>query len=157
MKTTIGIKEENRKTVAAILSALLADEFVLYTKTRNAHWNVEGPDFHSMHLYFETLYGELETVIDDVAERIRSVGHYAPATLKEYLKLTHLTEERRAKGNSGKSYIEDLLQDHEAIAIFIRENINKIDKDYDFGTSDYLTQLMEKHEKTAWMLRSHLK
>src|SRR5690606_10244778 len=110
----IGITEKNRAQVAKVLGILLADESVLYTKTRNAHWNVEGPDFHSVHLYFEELYGELAEWVDEVAERIRSLGHYAPASLKTYLELTHLTE-LNAKGNNSKGFIAELVQDHEAI------------------------------------------
>lgn len=156
MKANIGLEPKQAESIAEVLSSLLADEFVLYAKTRKAHWNVQGPDFHTVHVYFETLYHELEEYIDDVAERIRQIGHYAPATLKEYLELTHLTEERIEK-NDSLSFIKDLLSDHESIIIFLRENIDKIEEEYDFGTSDFLTGLMEKHEKTAWMLRSHLK
>src|ERR1700692_727104 len=100
MKTSIGISEANRKIVAEQLSKLLADEFVLYTKTLNAHWNLEGPDFHSVHLYFEELYEQAQEFIDSVAERIRQIGHYAPATLNDYVKLTHLTEQRKGGNNS---------------------------------------------------------
>src|SRR6202007_2147649 len=92
MKANIGITEENRTAVSAQLAKLLADEFVLYTKTRNAHWNVEGPDFHSMHLFFESQYEALDETMDSVAERIRMLGHYAPGTLKNILQLTHLGE-----------------------------------------------------------------
>ncbi len=156
MKAQIGLEPKKSESIAEVLSSVLADEFILYTKTRNAHWNVEGPDFHSIHLDFETLYNELEGYIDDVAERIRKIGHYAPATLGEYLGITHLTEKRVNK-NDSLSFIKDLLSDHESIIIFLRENIDKIEEEYDFGTSDFLTNLMEKHENTAWMLRSHLK
>src|ERR1700740_2276993 len=92
MNTQIGISDTNRQAVARELSKLLADEFVLYTKTRNAHWNVEGPDFHSMHLFFESQYEALDETMDSVAERIRMLGHYAPGTLKNILQLTHLGE-----------------------------------------------------------------
>lgn len=157
MKTEIGIKSENRQEVAVILSKLLADEFVLYTKTRNAHWNVEGPDFHSMHLFFEGQYQQLADLMDSVAERIRTIGHYAPATLKEFLELTHLTEENDRKNNSA-GFIADLLADHDAIIDFIRGSIHEIDEKYkDAGTSDYITGFIETHEKMAWMLRAHLK
>lgn len=155
MKAQIGLTDKKTKEIALVLSQLLADESILYLKTRKAHWNVEGPDFHTVHVYFEQLYSELETYIDDVAERIRKIGHYAPATMEEYLQLSHLTEKRVEK-NDSMSYISDLLSDHENIIIFIREQINKIDKLEDFGSSDFLTGLMEKHEKTAWMLRAHL-
>src|SRR3569623_3348480 len=92
MKTNIGISEKNRAAVSAQLAKLLADEFVLYTITRNAHWNVEGPDFHAMHLFFEGQYEQLDELMDSVAERIRQLGHYAPGTLIGFLGLTHLTD-----------------------------------------------------------------
>lgn len=156
MKTNIGITPENRQAVSEQLAKLLADEYVLYTKTRNAHWNVEGADFLSKHKFFEEQYGLLEGFIDSVAERIRKIGHYAPATLKNFLALTHLTEYSERK-NDSLGYIKDLLTDHETIIEFIRGNINPIADEYgDAGTSDYLTGLMEEHEEMAWILRAHL-
>ena len=156
MEINIGIRNEHRAAVAASLSKILADEFVLSLKTRRAHWNIEGPDFHSKHLFFEGQYNELDKVIDELAERIRSVGHYTPATLKEYLKLTHLTEETREK-NDGPGFTRELLRDHESIIIHIRENVDGyITAFKDAGSSDFLTGLLEMHEKMAWMLRSHL-
>lgn len=157
MKTNIGISESNRKIIAEQLSKLLADEFVLYAKTLNAHWNLEGPDFHSVHLYFEELYEQGQEIVDSVAERIRQIGHYAPATLNDYLKLTHLTEQMKG-GNTSLNFIKILLADHESIIEFIRSNIKEFDEAHkDAGTSDFVTSLMEKHEKTAWMLRAHIK
>lgn len=157
MKTSIGISESNRKTVAGQLNILLADEFVLYTKTLNAHWNIEGSDFHSVHVYFESLYGESQEFIDSVAERIRQLGHYATGTLTNFLKLTHLTEQYKG-ANDSRGYITQLLADHESIIEFLRGTINEFaDAHKDAGTSDFVTGLMEKHEKTAWMLRAHLK
>ena len=156
MKPGIGITEANRLAVATALSKLLADEFVLYTKTRNAHWNIEGPDFHSMHLFFEAQYEALDDIMDSVAERIRTIGHYAPATLKSFLQLTHLTEKIESKNDSA-GFIKELLEDHESIIVYLRENINPFANTYnDAGTSDFITGLMEQHEKMAWMLRSHL-
>lgn len=156
MNTEIGISESNRNAVALELSKLLADEFLLYTKTRNAHWNVTGPDFHTMHLFFESQYEQLEEVVDSVAERIRTLGHYAPATLAEYLQLTHLTE-KSGQDNTSAGFLKELLADHESIIIFLRENINPFASKYeDAGTSDFITGLMEQHEKLAWMLRAHL-
>jgi starvation-inducible DNA-binding protein len=157
MKTSIGIKEENRKAVAIQLSKLLADEFVLYTKTRNAHWNVEGPDFHAMHLFFESQYNQLDEIMDSVAERIRSIGHYAPATLQSFLQLTHLSE-LGERDNTSKDFMKELLNDHESIIEFIRGNINSFANDLgDAGTSDFITGLMEEHEKMGWMLRAYFK
>jgi len=156
MNTSIGITDSNRLAVSTALGKLLADEFILYTKTRNAHWNVEGPDFHSMHLFFESQYEELDEIMDGVAERIRMLGHYAPATLKEFLQLTHLSEKSGSANNSA-GFIKELLEDHESVIIFIRENITPFASKYDdAGTSDYITGLMETHEKLAWMLRAHL-
>jgi starvation-inducible DNA-binding protein len=157
MEARIGIKQEHLAEVAKKLSQLLADEFLLYTKTRNAHWNVEGPDFHSMHLFFEEQYGLLDETMDTVAERIRIIGHYAPATLKEYLALTRLTEVRHQK-NDSTGFITELLGDHESIIKLLRSDIDRFAADYhDIGTSDFITGLMEQHEKMAWMLRSHLR
>lgn len=157
MNTIIGITEENRSAVAAQLVKLLADEFVLYTKTLNAHWNVEGPDFHSKHIFLEEQYGMLQELVDSVAERIRTIGHYAPATLKSFLELTHLTEYSDKK-NDSLGFISELLEDHTVIIEFIRGNITPFAEQFkDAGTSDYITGLMETHEKMAWMLRSHLK
>lgn len=156
-KTNIGIAAKNRQEVAEKLSIILADEFVLYSKTLNAHWNVEGPDFHAAHIYLETLYNEQQKIVDTVAERIRALGHYVPAQLDKYLELTHLTE-KSPKKNDSLTYYANLLEDHESIIKYIRENITPIgDKLNAEGISDYITGLMEHHEKTAWMLRSHLK
>src|ERR1700753_4039954 len=123
MKTTIGITDANRQAVSEQLCKLLADEYVLYTKTRNAHWNVEGPDFHAMHLFFESQYEALDETMDSVAERIRSIGHYAPATLKSLLQLTHLAE-LTERSTDSLGFIRELVADHESIIEFIRGNIN---------------------------------
>lgn len=153
---TIGITDEHKAAVAAELSKLLADEAVLYFKTRNAHWNVEGPDFYAKHKFFEEQYEQLDDMMDDVAERIRFIGHYAPASLKLYTQLTHLTENHVLANSS--AYMKELLSDHAAIIVFLRGNINKFANDYhDLGTSDFITGLMEQHEKMAWMLQAHLK
>jgi starvation-inducible DNA-binding protein len=157
MHANIGIPETNLQVVAIELSKILANEFVLYTKTRNAHWNVEGTDFYSKHKFFEAQYEELDEIMDEVAERIRSLGHYAPATLKEYLQLTILTEQSREK-NDGAGFVKELLADHEAIIMHLRGNIDTFATKYnDIGTSDFITGLMKTHEKMAWMLRSHVK
>ena len=155
-KVNIGISEKNRQAIAEQLSKILADEFVLYSKTLNAHWNIEGPDFHAVHLYLDTLYNQQQGIVDAVAEKIRTIGHYVPAQLAKYLELTQLSEKAPEK-NDSQTFFADLLQDHESIIVLIRENIKPIaDKLKAEGISDYLTGLMEYHEKTAWMLRSHL-
>lgn len=154
MKTNIGISKENRQDVTNILSKLLADEFVLYTKTLRAHWNLEGHDFHTKHLFFEEHYNDIKRFTDSVAERIRKLGHYAPGTLKEYLELTHLTE-KYIGDNTSHDYTAALLEDHDTIIQYIRENISKVEEDYkDAGTADFLTGLMMSHEEMSWMLRA---
>lgn len=156
MKTNIGLKEKDSAAVAAILNKLLADEHVLYMKIRNAHWNIEGPDFHAQHLFFEIIYDEIAEVIDEIAERTRAIGHYAVGTLKQYLELTQLTELKYTK-NDSQGYIKELLGDFESIIISLREQITIVEDHNDAGTEDFLVGILEKHEKTAWMLRSHLK
>lgn len=156
MKTQIGIKDGPKAEIAHQLAKLLADEFVLYTKTRNAHWNVEGPDFFDKHNFFEDQYNQLAEVVDEVAERIRTLGHYAPGSLKEFLELTELSEASKG-GRDSEEFIRELLADHESIIVRLRDNIDPIEsKGNDIGTSDYLTGLLSKHEKMSWMLRAHL-
>lgn len=129
---------------------------ILYLKTKNAHWNIVGNDFYEKHKFFETQFVQLDGFIDQVAERIRSLGHYAPATLNAYLSLTHLTEKNQYN-NDSQGFIKELLEDHESIIIGFREHIKKFAEDYhDLGSSDFITGLMEKHEKMAWFLHSHL-
>lgn len=151
------LSPENKGKIADILIKLLADEHILYLKTRNAHWNVEGPDFQTIHVYFESLYNELQIVIDDVAEKIRQKDVYAPATMKEYMQLAHLSEERKTENKDSLSFIADLLHDHEVIIDFLSEAVVEIEAFNDISTSDFLVGLLEQHQKTAWMLRSHLR
>ncbi|MDP4148193.1 MAG: DNA starvation/stationary phase protection protein [Bacteroidota bacterium] len=156
MNTIIGLKTPSRAKAAEMLSTVLADEFLLYTKTLNAHWNVEGPDFHSKHLFFEGQYKALSEEIDEIAERIRSLGHYAPATLEQFLKLTHFTEKSNDE-NTSLGFIASLLSDHDDLIMHLRGMIEELtDKVKDSGTADFLTGIMETHEKMAWMLRAHL-
>lgn len=112
MNKHIGIAKENTNAVSVILANLVADETVLYTKTKDAHWNVKGSDFHSIHTFFDLQSKALDGIIDNVAERIRSLGHYAPASLKTFLQLTHLTEVSRLN-NDSHGFIKELLADHE--------------------------------------------
>ena len=155
MKTNIGIKEKDAAAVAEILNKILADHSVLYTKVRNAHWNIVGPDFHAQHLFFETIYDQLAEKVDEIAERIRSIGHFAVGSLKEFLELTQL-DESKPKNNDSLSFIKILLNDFESVIISLREDIVKVEKLGDAGKEDFLVGIMEEHEKTAWMLRSHL-
>ena len=156
MKVNIGLKEKDTAAVAELLNKLVADLNVLYTKVRNAHWNVEGADFHAQHLFFEGIYDGLAENIDDVAERVRAIGHYSVGSLKEFLDLTQLAEEKPTK-NDSQSYIKILLNDYESIIITLRENIQITEKHGDAATEDFFIEIMASFEKTAWMLRSHLK
>lgn len=156
MKLNTGLSAKNTQAVASRLGKLLADEFVVFTKTKKAHWNVEGGDFQPMHEYFEKLFRELDTFIDTVAERIRSIGHFPPASLKEMLDLTRLNEKHEG-GTTSKDFIRTLLADHENIITSIRKNIDECSNTYkDEGTTGMLSELLEKHEKMVWMLSAHL-
>lgn len=156
MKPEIDITDKNRAAVADILNTLLADEYVLYTKTRNAHWNVEGPHFMDLHKFFEMHYEQLDTIIDDTAERVRALGHFSLGRLKDFLGVTHLAEDS-GKFTDSRHIIQTLLNDHETIICSIRKNIDKVSTTYkDAGTTDFITGIMEQHEKMAWMLRAQV-
>lgn len=155
MKTNIGIPDKNREKVAALLAPLLADEYVLQAKTRNAHWNVVGPDFHAMHLFFEEQYTKLAEVIDEIAERIRMLGGTAPGSLGAFLKLTHL-KELDSKLSHSALFVKALLADHETIIREMRDAAEICQKVEDEGTNDFIIGLIQEHEKTAWMLRATL-
>lgn len=156
MTIDIGITEKNRKHIAGELSKILADEFVLFTKTKKAHWNVEGIDFYDKHKFFESQTNQLDEFIDSIAERIKTLGHYTPASLKSYSELTQLAEP--ISKYDSQSLVNELLTDHETIIINLRKNINIFANDYDdLGTSDFITGLLKDHEKMAWFLRSMLK
>src|SRR5262249_50866451 len=142
-ETKIGLDSTQRKGVIALLEALLADEHVLYIKTRNFHWNVMGPRFHDLHLFFESQYDAVEDKIDEVAERIRSLGGPAPGSMSAYLGSARLKEHTGAVP-SADAMIEQLLQDHEATIVQLRTDLaTAADKFGDAGTCDFLTGLME--------------
>lgn len=156
MKANIGITDKNKEAVAIILNELLADEHILYLKTRNYHWNYEGDNFIELHKFYEGQYNELEGIIDDVAERIRTLGHYAEARMKDYLNITHLQEQDYTTSQSEQ--MQNLLADHENIIVNLRKFADKIDITFkDKGSSDFVTGKMIQHEKMAWMIRSYLK
>jgi starvation-inducible DNA-binding protein len=156
METHIGINETARQEVAEQLTKLLADEFIFYTKARNAHWNVEGSNFYSMHLFFEGQFNQLDDIMDNIAERIRFIGHYATATLKSFLHLTHFSEASRSK-NVSEGFVNELLADHNTIIESLCGNIDLFaNKYHDLGSNDFINGLMETHEKMAWTLKSHL-
>lgn len=154
MKVNIGIAEGQRKKIAEGLSKLLADSSVLYLKTHNFHWNVEGPMFNTLHQMFMDQYTELWNALDLVAERIRALGEYAPGSYKQYSKLTTLSESDKVPDS--QTMIEQLLEGHEAVARTARTVFPAAEKGNDEATLDLLTQRIQVHEKTAWMLRALL-
>jgi len=156
MNPRIGLKDSARAAVVDILNATLADEALLYFKTRNYHWNVVGPDFSELHKFFEAQYEKLEDFMDDTAERARALGGHALGTLAELAKASRL-KETPGRYPKAPAMVSDLLADHEALVQSLRKDLQTCqDKHGDAGTADFLTGLMEEHEKMAWMLRAYL-
>lgn len=153
MKPNIDIHDDARAGIAALLSKLLADESILSQKTRSAHWNIVGPDFHAMHGFFESQYRAIEESIDEVAERIRTLGHDAPGSLAEMLRHARLSEIDGAARDS-RTWLRALLADHESIIVHLRADARVAGQLGDDGTNDFLIGLMQDHEKAAWMLRA---
>lgn len=151
MAIDIGISQEDRKSIADGLSRLLADTYVLYLKTHNFHWNVTGPSFRTLHLMFEEQYNELALAVDSIAERIRALGFPAPGTYAEYARLASIKETEGVP--SSDDMIKYLVEGQEAVVRTARSLFPLTDKVSDEPTADLLTQRMQVHEKTAWMLR----
>lgn len=155
MKIQTGITAKNLNAVTLALNKLLADEYVLYTKTRNYHWNVEGSNFMEMHQFYESQYEQLDAIIDEVAERVRALGHYAEGRLKDLLKLANLLEPQYTSDQ--KAQLTNLLNDHETLIRLLRKLIRDFaGKYHDDGSCDFVTGLLGKHEKMAWMIRAYL-
>ncbi len=150
----IGIPDDQRKTIAGGLSRLLADTYTLYLKTHNFHWNVEGPMFNTLHLMFETQYTELALAVDLIAERIRALGFHAPGSYREFMELA--TVEDASGSPTALQMIGQLAKDQETVVRTAREVFPAVDEARDEPTADLLTQRMQVHEKTAWMLRAML-
>src|SRR5687768_4151381 len=152
----IGLSEESLNGVIKILNNVLCDEYVLYTKTRNYHWNVVGLHFHDRHEFFQEQYEILDEIIDEVAERARQLNGRSLGTLQEFL------DNARIKESPGEypddmRMLSNVLSDHEQIIKTLRTNANECeDKYHDMGTNDFLISIMQKHEKMACMLRAHL-
>jgi starvation-inducible DNA-binding protein len=149
-----GIPAAKRKTIAEGLSRLLADTYTLYLKTHNYHWNVTGPMFNTLHLMFEAQYNELALAVDLIAERIRALGYPAPGSYAQFAILTVVKESESVP--SAADMIADLVKGQEAVVKTARKVFTAVDKAHDEATADLLTQRMQIHEKTAWMLRSML-
>jgi len=154
MKINIGINDEHRKAIAEGLAQVLADSYLLYLRTHNYHWNVKGELFHSLHEQFEEQYTELATAIDDIAERIRALGHKAPGTFKEFNELTSLEE--NTEEPEALEMVRRLAVGNEQVIRTANEALEPARVADDEATIDLLTQRLHVHSKTAWMLRSHL-
>lgn len=154
MDIDIGIEPKTREQIAGGLSRVLADSYTLYLKTHNFHWNVTGPMFQTLHLMFEAQYTELATAVDLIAERIRALGLPAPGTYREFIKLSSITEDEGVP--QARDMIRLLVQGHETAARTSREVFRVAEGANDQSSCDLLTQRMQVHEKTAWMLRSLL-
>lgn len=154
MNINIGINEQDRQDIAQGLSKLLADTYTLYLKTHNFHWNVTGPMFQTLHLMFETQYTELALAVDLIAERIRSLGVYAPGTYRQFAALSSIKEEDGVP--KAQDMIRLLVEGQEAVVRTARSLFPVAEKASDEATADLLTQRIQLHEKTAWMLRSLL-
>ena len=150
----IGIDEKDRTEIANGLGHFLADTYTLYLKTHNFHWNVTGPMFQTLHLMFETQYNELWTAVDVIAERIRSLGMFAPGTYSEYSRLSSIKESEGVP--NAQDMLRQLVEGHEAVVRTARSLYPLVEKASDEATADLLTQRIQLHEKTAWMLRSLL-
>jgi starvation-inducible DNA-binding protein len=150
----IGISAADRQAIAEGLSRLLADTYTLYLKTHNFHWNVTGPMFNTLHLMFEQQYNELALAVDAIAERIRALGVAAPGSDARFAELTSIREETGAP--DAQEMLRQLVADQEAVARTARGIFPRVDDANDEPTADLLTQRMQIHEKTAWMLRSML-
>jgi starvation-inducible DNA-binding protein len=151
----IGLTDKTRKTMVDVLNRLLADEFVLYVKTRNFHWNVTGPNFSELHKFFEAQYEALDDNVDEIAERARALDGMAAGSMTDFLKLARLPES--SSHVPAPEMLRALLADHEQVIRQLRADIEVADDVEDVGTEDFLTGLMEGHEKTAWMLRAYVK
>ena len=150
-----GIPRENLKKIANILNDDLADEYVLLTKTRNYHWNVEDPRFNDLHKFFEEQYELISASIDEIAERVRAVGGKTRATLEEFINSSQIGEDIGSYPEAD-TMLGNLLSDHETIIKTLRKNVKECQDLNDEATANFLTEKMEEHEKMAWMLRSFI-
>ncbi len=150
----IGITDKQREEIARALGMLLADSYMLYLKTHNYHWNVTGMNFQSLHAMFEEQYTELAEAIDTIAEQIRSLGHFAPGSFKEFSKMTTITEEEGLPDD--KTMVKRLQVANEAVIRTARKALPACEEAGDEASLDLVTERIRTHSKVAWMLRSHL-
>jgi starvation-inducible DNA-binding protein len=158
VKPEIGLSDKSREGVVQILDTLLCDEYVLYTKTRKYHWNVIGSRFHKLHIFLEKQYEELDEIVDEVAERAREIGGKSLGTLAEFTRYARLSEDPD-KYPDAQSMLSNLLKDHETVTCNMRKDIDETDEKHlhDIGTNNFLSGLVEKQEKMAWMPEPILK
>lgn len=155
MKANVGLTSKAQAGLVERLNHLLADEYVLYTKTRNYHWNVTGPHFNDLHKFFEAQYDSLDEKIDEIAEFVRILGEKVPATLANFQRAARL-KENDGTSSSARQMIADLLKDHESLVVTLRADVEAAEEFQASEIADYLTGLVEAHSKMAWMLRSML-
>ena len=147
---------QNNEVVVTFLNLLLADEYVLYTKTRTAHWNVDGTNYFETHVFLENQFNTIDVIIDDLAEQIRSHGHFALGSLKDFLNIAQMSDDNHDFANSGKIF-ETLLTDHETIIRIIQHEIFPISVNLkDLETANFLGGVLKRHKKMAWMLRQFI-
>jgi starvation-inducible DNA-binding protein len=155
MEAKIALAENVRQQLAQHLSLILADTYVLYTKTQNFHWNVVDPNFYSLHSFLKKQYKDLGEAIDEIAKRIRMLGERSPGSLKQFLAMSSFKE---SDGNiPADKMVLELLEDHDTLCGYIRERIELAAKLGDEGTADLLIQRLRAHEESSWMLRSHFR
>lgn len=156
MKPTTAIPSQNNEVIVTFLNLLLADEYVLYTKTRTAHWNVDGLNNFEMHVFLENQFNRLDEIIDEIAVRIRSLGHFALGSLKDFLSISQMSDDNDDLSNSGQTF-EILLHDHESIIRIIGHEIEPISNQLkDTVTAKLLSEILRQHHEMVWMLKSLL-
>jgi starvation-inducible DNA-binding protein len=158
MKPNIGIAEKNQKGSITLLNTCLADAVILYTKLRKYHWNVKGDNFMELHKLFESHYDQVAEAIDEIAERVSQLGGMAIGTTVEFAKHSSLKEAPGKNPANNMDMVKELLEDHETVIRSLREGIDKADEENkDAGTADFITGLMQGHEKRAWKPRRYIK
>lgn len=152
----MSVSNHHQEQVHQDLKVLLANSYILYLKTQKFHWNVEDRNFHSLHSFFEHLYESLAEAVDDIAERLRTLGHKAPGSFKEFLELTTLSEASNESYHA-EEMLEILARDHASVCEFLKQAISHAGDVSDVGTEDFFTERLRSHEKELWMIRAHLK
>lgn len=151
----IGLDHESRAVIGEVFETGLATTYHLYTKVQHAHWNVVGPHFQSYHLLFEEIYSELAQAIDEMAERMRALGHYPLGSLKAFLEKSLLADYSEATPDS-QAFLEQMLADHETLICFFRQHLPRVEELHDGASSDFINKRLMVSEKVSWQLRSHL-